>query len=429
MESQHPSQQTIMDIKKVLDEFVKSIIQLEENYVEIVIKTFTELFPSIQLQISEHSHDCETNVKTFIENQYNTPGARCNSSSPNYLLRKANDEDKMVTDEQSKFSLGGLIRRPIGIVCSLFVNKKDGKEQSIAKENYPKGCLSGKIEKTEDQEVLSNESAAPFDVKPIQPLKDEKENITDVQNEPSSLNVIEKSKDICLANLEIFKTSIQLFDKKLKSCKQQLMELFEACEKENKYLINLAPPLKKINEPDHFDVHETSAQGDIEPSISDYSWLLSKRMHTVLTQLYCPKPSDLVTSVTKKLTAMLKKHTITHDIKLKTMMCKSAKDLKKDVPLILICLQSSRLGTDVSNATKGIDIDLRNVAVLILHHADIHALPSQSSKKILTAPEYKNIGTIVDMGFLSPKGLYVCDMNQTSLDDLALFFKRMREKQ
>ncbi|XP_021353031.1 trichohyalin-like [Mizuhopecten yessoensis] len=89
-------------------------------------------------------------------------------------------------------------------------------------------------------------------------------------------------------------------------------------------------------------------------------------------------------------------------------------------PLIILCINASRLGTDVSNATQNIHCD-QSVAVVILHHKELHALPSQPSEKLLVGAQYRQLGAIVDIAFLKTKGLYACDMNEKALDKLTAF--------
>ncbi|XP_041353169.1 uncharacterized protein LOC121371385 [Gigantopelta aegis] len=91
-------------------------------------------------------------------------------------------------------------------------------------------------------------------------------------------------------------------------------------------------------------------------------------------------------------------------------------------PAILLCINVSRVGTDVANALKDMKADY-NVAVVVLHHKDIHVLPKLSSVKSLTGQEFQNLGTIVDMAFWKEKGLHQCDMNQQAIQKLSDFLK------
>ncbi|KAL3874018.1 hypothetical protein ACJMK2_037087 [Sinanodonta woodiana] len=142
----------------------------------------------------------------------------------------------------------------------------------------------------------------------------------------------------------------------------------------------------------------------------------------VRSQLYCPRKTDLTDFVITELTSMLKLRMDSLSQELTTINCESTTQINQSLPLIVICLYASRLGTDVSNALQKVPVG-PNVAVLVLHHKDLHALPAQTSDKILTGHEYRDIGAIIDMAFLSQKGVYTCNMNDRGLEELANFIK------
>ena len=54
------------------------------------------------------------------------------------------------------------------------------------------------------------------------------------------------------------------------------------------------------------------------------------------------------------------------------------------------------------------------VSILVFHHKDVHALPNQASDRVLTEPEFKELGGIFDIAFLADKGIYACDMNRAT---------------
>lgn len=61
--------------------------------------------------------------------------------------------------------------------------------------------------------------------------------------------------------------------------------------------------------------------------------------------------------------------------------------------------------------------------MLVFHHKDIHALPNQSSERVLTEPEFKELGGIFDIAFLSDKGIYECEMNRVASISIEEFLK------
>jgi hypothetical protein len=61
------------------------------------------------------------------------------------------------------------------------------------------------------------------------------------------------------------------------------------------------------------------------------------------------------------------------------------------------------------------------MAVLVCHHKDEHALPAQSSDRVLSGPEFKGIGGIYDVAFHVDKGIYPCEMNENNIANVIKF--------
>ncbi|KAL3874020.1 hypothetical protein ACJMK2_037089 [Sinanodonta woodiana] len=146
------------------------------------------------------------------------------------------------------------------------------------------------------------------------------------------------------------------------------------------------------------------------------------QMKQVRTQVYCPSKSDLMTNVTFELSNTLKLQMFSSNLEFLMQTCDKHSQISRSLPVLVICLNASRLGTDVSSALQGVPVG-PNVAVLIFHNKDLHALPSQSSDRVLTGPEYKNVGAIIDMAYLTNKGMNSCDMNNRALETLMEFIK------
>lgn len=68
-----------------------------------------------------------------------------------------------------------------------------------------------------------------------------------------------------------------------------------------------------------------------------------------------------------------------------------------------------------------------NMALLVLHPKPSHALPSQASYRLLTGQQYKDLGAIFDMAFLSDKGIYSCEMNENSITQIIKFIRKAIE--
>ncbi|XP_078313276.1 uncharacterized protein LOC111130943 isoform X1 [Crassostrea virginica] len=91
-------------------------------------------------------------------------------------------------------------------------------------------------------------------------------------------------------------------------------------------------------------------------------------------------------------------------------------------PLLVVCVNVSRIGADAKEALKGIPKGSnKDVALLVFHHKEAHALPSQTSDKILTGSDFNHLGTIIDLAFLSQKGIYECEMNTVGIERVVSF--------
>ena len=61
------------------------------------------------------------------------------------------------------------------------------------------------------------------------------------------------------------------------------------------------------------------------------------------------------------------------------------------------------------------------MTVVVIHHKELHALPPQASEKLLHSDKVQSLYAVVDIAFLTHKGMYPCDMNNKSLDRLTEF--------
>ncbi|XP_045177212.2 uncharacterized protein LOC123537519 isoform X1 [Mercenaria mercenaria] len=151
--------------------------------------------------------------------------------------------------------------------------------------------------------------------------------------------------------------------------------------------------------------------------------IMSKK--TIQVQLYGQRSMGWTSEIEKELIDSLKTEMKSVDDKLELSFFKVSRpsDVLPDIPLLLICVTISRLGTDVINATQGLAL-APNMALTIFHHKDEHALPNQASERILMAKELRGAGGIFDMAFKSDMGIYSCDMNINTISSLITFIRR-----
>ncbi|XP_052058577.1 sodium channel and clathrin linker 1-like isoform X1 [Mytilus californianus] len=150
------------------------------------------------------------------------------------------------------------------------------------------------------------------------------------------------------------------------------------------------------------------------------SWI-AKKHSTVHIQMYAAVNRELCEKMMNELEDMLRTQFEINQTIIEVDKYKNPPPDSRD-PLIVICINASRLGTDVIQAISQVNRS-RTQAVVVLHHKEYHALPRQPSEKLLIGSDYKHIGAIVDIAYLTTRGIYTCDMNEKSLDKLVNFIK------
>ncbi|XP_060082946.1 CAP-Gly domain-containing linker protein 1-like [Ylistrum balloti] len=129
---------------------------------------------------------------------------------------------------------------------------------------------------------------------------------------------------------------------------------------------------------------------------------------------------DLVSKeLTKRLQKCLEKERIDIDIKL----CQTRDDVPH-VPLFVLCLNMSRVGTNIREAIEGIKPN-RDVYALVLHNTvKENLLLLTPTGHRVTGQDLRQLGGIIDMALTSDSGLYECDLNETAVDKMAAILKR-----
>lgn len=70
----------------------------------------------------------------------------------------------------------------------------------------------------------------------------------------------------------------------------------------------------------------------------------------------------------------------------------------------------------------------KDIALLVFHHKDVHALPSQTSDKILTGTEFSHVGLILDFAFLTNRGIYNCELNTLGIERIVTFLLQYKTR-
>ncbi|VDH91965.1 Hypothetical predicted protein [Mytilus galloprovincialis] len=92
---------------------------------------------------------------------------------------------------------------------------------------------------------------------------------------------------------------------------------------------------------------------------------------------------------------------------------------KKNTPLLVVLYNLSRIAEDVKGALSGIEAS-SDVALVILHSKEI----KKPSEKILTESDFKKLGIIVDINFVTAKGIISNDGTDKAIHQLVGFINK-----
>lgn len=152
-----------------------------------------------------------------------------------------------------------------------------------------------------------------------------------------------------------------------------------------------------------------------------------KKVETFTVQIYHQRRGSLIGLVVEELLNRLKEHLSQDNKDLEVIRCETSDDIQPGKPLLVLCMSTSRLGTDAKTAIQGIP-ELRHSALLIFHHKDQHALPSQLSERILADSEFRSLRGIFDLAYLTGKGMYACDMNSRAITGITELVCKVSEE-
>nr|XP_022332205.1 uncharacterized protein LOC111129943 [Crassostrea virginica] len=143
---------------------------------------------------------------------------------------------------------------------------------------------------------------------------------------------------------------------------------------------------------------------------------------SVQVYMYTSSMNEKISSaVRSELEKILSGHMeATRDKGLAIQFTQDPQSVPPNKPLIVLCINASRLGTDVEQALQNVTC-CQSVTVVVIHHKELHALPPQASEKLLHSDKVQSLYAVVDIAFLTHKGMYPCDMNNKSLDRLTEF--------
>ncbi|KAL4237643.1 hypothetical protein ACF0H5_002357 [Mactra antiquata] len=100
-----------------------------------------------------------------------------------------------------------------------------------------------------------------------------------------------------------------------------------------------------------------------------------------------------------------------------------ASEISLTSPLLVICFNTSRLGTVADNAIREISAP-RSAVLLVFHHKESHALPSQHSDKRLVGDKFSSLYGIYDIACVTGKGVYPHDMNTQAVSKVKQYIEQ-----
>ncbi|KAL4237638.1 hypothetical protein ACF0H5_002352 [Mactra antiquata] len=145
-----------------------------------------------------------------------------------------------------------------------------------------------------------------------------------------------------------------------------------------------------------------------------------ERRQCVNIQLYHQRNDDSMKIIVDGIDNIIKQHLNLFGFDATIEHCNAADKLRVNVPVLVLCIYASRLGTDCTAAMTGLTKQ-HQAALLIFHHKDSHATSIQKSSRQLTGPEFKDIVGMYDLVFTKAKGIYDCDINTDAINSIIPF--------
>lgn len=122
---------------------------------------------------------------------------------------------------------------------------------------------------------------------------------------------------------------------------------------------------------------------------------------------------------------LLKQHYETIGSRLDVKCVDDIGDIQADLPVLVLCINVSRLAHDAESALLGMNRN-KFVGLVIMHHKEVHAPAIEPSERLLSLSstfKSKALGKIFDMAFLSTEGIYRCEMNNMAINNICSFIK------
>ncbi|XP_069117149.1 putative leucine-rich repeat-containing protein DDB_G0290503 isoform X2 [Argopecten irradians] len=229
----------------------------------------------------------------------------------------------------------------------------------------------------------------------------------EIKNLKRTLTSVSNSRDELETIVRTLESEKEEITHRLTKRLEELTDSIDVLRQENN---NLEQDLKRKTE-------------DLDTSLIE---LREARKKTVVMGLRIEKSGmgkAMVDMVYKELTKRLQTILEKDDIAITVQLCQTHAEVPSG-PLVVLCLNMSRVGTNMLDALKGIKAD-RDVYVLVLHNTVKENLPQLTPTGLrVTDSVLRQLGGIFDMAFNSDTGVYDCELNNSTTDKMATTLKK-----
>ncbi|XP_021378779.1 intracellular protein transport protein USO1-like isoform X1 [Mizuhopecten yessoensis] len=210
----------------------------------------------------------------------------------------------------------------------------------------------------------------------------------------SRMDKIQNENTNIIADLQKKAEERQRQEKQLDDYRQEIQQLLNDLNVQDKELKTLRGQLEEMQQP---------------------------RKKTLVIGLHCNRSGvgkSLVDMVVTELTKGVQDRLDRNNINLTIQFSQTPSEVTSWLQIVL-CLNMSRVGTNILDSVKGIKGE-RDVFVLVLHHTSKNNLSSLTpTNHRVTGSELRQLGGILDIAFCSDSGLYECDVNSNTFDKIA----------
>ncbi|XP_060081609.1 centromere-associated protein E-like [Ylistrum balloti] len=409
------TQAELTTIKKKNDEYVRDISQLQTEK-----QTLQDQTNSLRTTNEENSsvmRDLQLDIERLT--------TQFDQAQTELANVKNENEDKLSTMEGLQLDLVKLTRKLDENEAELSTVIKDSEEKSTTIDG-----LHRDMERLRGELDAMQTTLAAVQMKNMEYGSDISELETEKQTLQGQINSLNKTKEEMSFTMDGLHKDIE----RLKGNLEKTIAVLANVQKENdnyaRDLVQLQTEKQTLQ--DHVlitIIYVSKAKKDeefhkIKMELEECQRV--KRKAVVMTLLRSSRSGlgkTMVDMVIKELTRYLEGRFDSNSTDISIVLCETSTNASKG-PLFVLCLNMSRVGTNIQDALEGTKSH-RDVYVLVLHHTNKDNLSEMTPTSLrVTGSELRQLGGIIDMAFTSENGLYECGLNNTAVDKIVTALKR-----